>query len=429
MTTTLLNAEVQLSRDIGDYWAGTTTSGGSSTTLIDTALMAFGAGWISKTAWTMITSGTYAEEERKVSSMAPATGTVTTLAHSGTIATAVTYRLHRICSASDKRVVLIQACQDAYPDIHEKVRDERERAGNWLRNGNPSVWTLTTVPDNWVVSALTCAENTTKPYYIRGSSSAQLDTAAGYLYQGVTQCPHFWELAGQTVRFEARGWCDTASALRLAIYDGTDTTYSTYHPGSSDWNDPRANNFYVEAFIPTTPTDIEFRVYLDSAAATAYVNDMRVTGPAYERIYVGHLSLSNNIPIAVYQQRDDMLYSEPWTLVRNGLEVDEDGWLYIPEAETGYRLRIEGVGYLDFLASGAASTSWSATVNINQPQLRILTAQAATQLYEQYIMPNMTTGTAESYMRGLNIMRRKLAERIATYGMDNMPAITDFGAR
>ena len=45
MTTTMLNAEAELSKQLGDWWSGTTTSAGSSTTLIDTALMAKANDW------------------------------------------------------------------------------------------------------------------------------------------------------------------------------------------------------------------------------------------------------------------------------------------------------------------------------------------------------------------------------------------------
>ena len=40
MSTTLANARIQLSKEIGDYWASTTTSSGSTTTVVDTALKA-----------------------------------------------------------------------------------------------------------------------------------------------------------------------------------------------------------------------------------------------------------------------------------------------------------------------------------------------------------------------------------------------------
>jgi len=291
MSITLLNCEIQLSKDTGDYYSSTTTSSGSSTTIVDTGLQAYGSGWINKTAWDMITSGTYDEEERKISSLA--TSTLTTLAHGGTIASAVTYRVHKIASASDKRLCLIEACNDAFPYIHDRIRNEDAVAGNWLKNGSMYKWTATTIPDGWVASGVTAAENTTAPYYYYGTNSCKLSTASGYIYQSVTENPDLLRLRGNTVTFKIKGWCDTTSALRLAIYDGTTTTYSSYHDGDSAWNYPDGSGVLsVTATIAQEPTTVEFRVYHASASATSYVEDATVIGHYYDKVYVGDLGLS-----------------------------------------------------------------------------------------------------------------------------------------
>ena len=48
MSTTLENCMLELSRQIGDFWASTTTAGtGSSTQVIDTALKAKMNDWVS----------------------------------------------------------------------------------------------------------------------------------------------------------------------------------------------------------------------------------------------------------------------------------------------------------------------------------------------------------------------------------------------
>ncbi len=46
MSTTLLNAEVELSKQLGDYWASTTTGAGSATTMVDTALKDKANDWV-----------------------------------------------------------------------------------------------------------------------------------------------------------------------------------------------------------------------------------------------------------------------------------------------------------------------------------------------------------------------------------------------
>jgi len=56
MTTTLLNAEILLSKEIGDYWSSATTSAGATdyTTLVDTALKAKDEDWVTDGAFDYI---------------------------------------------------------------------------------------------------------------------------------------------------------------------------------------------------------------------------------------------------------------------------------------------------------------------------------------------------------------------------------------
>ncbi len=125
MSTTMLNAEVELSRQLGDYWAGTTTSAGSSTTLVDTALMAKANDWASDEMYDFITSATCQFEERKVSALDNTTGTCTNLAHSGTgPGISATYRLHRLFKASDKNIALVYAARHGYPYIVDDDKNE-----------------------------------------------------------------------------------------------------------------------------------------------------------------------------------------------------------------------------------------------------------------------------------------------------------------
>jgi len=147
MSVTLESVMLELSRQIGDFWASAATSGGSSTTIVDTALMAKANDWISDAPAEMhdrITSLTYDEEERKISSLDNSDGTLTTLAHGGTIATATTYEIHRMFSASEKRRALVYAARQGFPYIFERIIDESKTVGNWLRNGSVEAWAVST---------------------------------------------------------------------------------------------------------------------------------------------------------------------------------------------------------------------------------------------------------------------------------------------
>lgn len=423
MSTTLANAQIELSKQIGDFWNSTTTSGGSSTTLVDTALMAKANDWIEDAPAEMydrITSGTYIAEERKASSLDNTTGTLTTLAHGGTIATAVTYEIHRLFNASEKRHALISAARHSFPFLYRVVRDDSKTVGNWLRNGDVEIWALTTVPDNWVVSALTCAENTTSPYFSRGLSSVALSGSAGYLYQSNVQVPDLIELAGKSVTFKADVWSDTATDTRLSIYDGTTTTYSDYHAGDSI-----KANISVSATIADSPSVVRFAIHRGAASA-AYADDFRVSGPARDKVYIGDLDLALDRTHRITQSSDSNINNEPWQTLRN-YEIGNDGYIYLHEGTSDYRLRIEGMGYLNFLASGVASTDWAATIDIDSPQLDILIAEAVMYLYIQMISPNFTSGERDKFAQMLQYWEKELEVRKGKYGMKPPPTLADWG--
>ena len=120
MSTTLANCMIEMSKQMGDYWASTTTSAGAAggTSVVDTALQAKLNDWITDESHTRITSGTCDGQERYISSLDATNSTLTTLAHSAQIANGVSYEVHRIATASDKRIALISAARDTFPHIH-----------------------------------------------------------------------------------------------------------------------------------------------------------------------------------------------------------------------------------------------------------------------------------------------------------------------
>ena len=282
MTTTLANARKQLSKEIGDYWDSTSTSSGSSTTIVDTALKAKANDWISdapQEMYDLVTSGTYVDEERKISSLDNTTGTLTTLAHGGTIASGVTYEVHRLFSASEKRRALITAAQTAFPSIFNPVRD----------------------------------------------ISLQID---------------------------------------------------------------------------------------DSDIGTG--------------IDISSLGLLNNTPNRISQAPEDDSTDEYWATLRNW-HVESDGKLYLREGTPSYYLKIEGIGYLDFLVSGVSSTLWTSTIAINTPQLYILTAEAIVYLYTQLIMPNFTSGDRKELEPILEFWVKKAEYSKSKYKMLPPPATIKYG--
>jgi len=120
---------------------------------------------------------------------------------------------------------------------------------------------------------------------------------------------------------------------------------------------------------------------------------------------------------------------EPWTRLSNYF-LDKDGYLYLPtNYPSDYRLRIRGIGYLDFLVSGVSSTAWTATIALDEPQLEILVAEAALYLYTQMSLPNFESGTREQYQQALEFWKQESADRRAKYSMVSPPASIHFGVR
>ncbi len=432
MATSLENAMVELSKQIDlDFWESTTTSAGAGggTTIIDTALKAKANDWIDGDIemFDRISSGTQDEEERLISSLANSTGTLTVLAHGGQIATSVTYEIHRVFTASQKRKALVAAARMVWPSLFTEIRDESHTVDNWIRNGGVETWTVSTVPAEWVANTSTIAENTTVTLLTRGSSSAKIDTSAGSMSQGITQNQRLRALAGQTVTFKAKVHCDTASCARLRIADGTTTTNSEYHPGTSVFSDEsgdgRLEDFLeVKATIENSPSEVTFSVVHDVAAGTTYVDDLRVIGPNMDRVFIGDTNFAQERPHEVLAQRDARIYNEPWIRLRNWT-IGSDDFLYLPQGFRDNQLRMIGIDYIDFLSSGASSTDWTSTIAVNQPQLDILIAQAAVYLFRTVSMPGRDDAEISKFSGALSFWESELSARKRKHSM-KAPEIT-----
>jgi len=424
MTTALSAARILLSKEMGDYWAGTSTTPttAATTTLTDTALMAKANDWIDgdREMYDLITDATVnTNEERKLSSLSNTAGILTMLAHTSNNVADVDYEIHRLFPASEKRRALVYAAKAVYPHLFKEIRDESMVSGNWLKDGALLKWTTSTNPTYWTASSVVTTKTTTLPYYKHSTQSVKLSTPAGYIYQDIALWADLQRLAGKTVTFTAQGHCDTASCLRLGIlYDGTNLSYSSYHDGDSAWtedNDPLS----IEYTIDDNPTDIEFRVYHDVAAGTSYVNDLRVIGPYGNRIYIADLGLAQNKPHQVLIEPDNYSTDEPWALIHNINYDQTNGYMYLPDGvPSDYRLRILGNKYLDFYdSSDVVGTDWEDTIAIDSPQIEILVAQAAIYLCLQKIVPNFTSGESQRWMQALAYWQAELKQRIARFGI------------
>lgn len=426
MSTSLANCRILLSKEMGDYWASTTTSAGDTgkKTLVDSALTEKTEDWITDGCTALITEANDSSEddERKVNSLDPNTGTASCRAFTAQITSGVDYEFHRLFSASEKRRALVHAAKASFPHLFIEIRDESLVSHNWLKDGSFEIWTTTTDPTYWSNSVVTSTKTTSSPYYKHGATSCKLSGTAGYIYQSISEWDDLKYLAGHAVTFTAQAYSTVGSSVRLAIYDGTTTTYSSYQSDASAWtedNDPLS----VQATIQAHPTAIQFRIYY--ASGTAYVDDARVIGPYVPRTYIGNLGLVQNKPHQVLVEPSDYSTQAKWILVHNIKYDQTNGYMYLPAGVSkDHRLRILGLKYLDFYdSSDVVGTDWEDEIDIDTPQLEILIVEAAIYLCKQKILPTEDQGTNEQWREALAYWDMELRARQGAFSMP-APAAT-----
>uniref|UniRef100_A0A6M3K6E9 Uncharacterized protein n=1 Tax=viral metagenome TaxID=1070528 RepID=A0A6M3K6E9_9ZZZZ len=127
MTTTLSNAEIELSKQMGDFWSSSATATVSNIKLTDTVLKDVPSDWLTDDTHLQMTTLNAAADtsERLIATLNITDGFVTwNRALAGNSTNADTYRIHRLFTASEKRRALINACKMAFPSIHERIWDE-----------------------------------------------------------------------------------------------------------------------------------------------------------------------------------------------------------------------------------------------------------------------------------------------------------------
>lgn len=420
MSTTLNNCRIELSKQLGDYWSGTTTGAGSATTVVDTALCAKYNDWITDNAYDFVvdmTSDTYNEQERKITSLDNTTGTLTVLAHGGALGSGATYEVHRLFTPSEKRIALVAACRDSFPYLFKEIRDETHISGNWLKDGSFEIWTASTTPGYWGVSALTATQTSTTRLFKHGSYSAKLTGATGNIYQNISTNEDLKKLEGKTVTFTVQGKSDASDSLRIGIYDGINDTLSSHMAQTNGWTADSAPLTHT-ATIDDNPSEVQFYICHDNVSATDYIDDARVISNDNPPIYIGNLGLNRNTAHQVLIESTSYSVGDSWNIIHNCQYDQTNGYLYLPDnVPPNLGLRILGIGALDFLSSGASSTAWTATVDVDQPQLDILIKQAILYLYTQMALPNLSTGDRKAFQEMISYWQQRLKDSVSRYRM------------
>jgi hypothetical protein len=130
---------------------------------------------------------------------------------------------------------------------------------------------------------------------------------------------------------------------------------------------------------------------------------------------ISSLGLAQNQPTSVEFCTAPSVTYPIWTLLRDW-ECTSAGILYLPQNLPVATLRITGMGYLDFLKTGAVSTAWDSTIAVDEPQFKILSAEAAVYLYKQRV-GDFTSGGSKDALERLNFWQSESQRRKATLGM------------
>jgi hypothetical protein len=430
MSTSLATLRQLLSADIGDVifgsCASTTTADGNAggTTLVDTALCALPSDWIrtgeggEPQTHIKITSGTHDTQVRPCTTFVNTTGTITfspAVTAATKVASGTTYEIHRMAHPTLKEDCIAKASKEAYPSLYTLSDTEVFRWGDWLIDGHFEEWSSTSALSHWTKSAVTLAQTSTAGLTHGSTYSCAISTATGYIGQSKSDNPDLLMLGGTNPQFYAWVLASTASQVRLAIYDGTTTTYSDYHTGGGAWE-----LLDVTATIASNPTDVAFRVYYNSLATTAYVDDAGVVNGAQKFNYdISSLSLVNGVPNLIFTVSGQDLNDEAAKPLGRSTPcycwrpLGENKIQFTRTLPEGSRLRIVGRKYLTEPTS-------SVSTEADAPQTYIISALAAKRLYA-ILAGTGASHSIEGYRDLENYWAQEAERRKRQYGMKPLP--------
>lgn len=415
MSTSYETALQEFSMVLGERTASqatTTTSAGTTSTAISTALMAYGDGFF-QDWWIRITSGTNSGLVCQITAYDGDTGTCTfTPVVTAAVDSGVTFQLHKFhptrkiealnmarLSIGAKGVlgatwdqsivtvpgVLTYAWPADFLSAPRQVLIERplytsEVQGNLITNGGFE--TYSSGFTGWSATAGTVAEETypTSGFsqYIREGQRAlrMLVTASSthtYL-QTITNTSNYY--AGRSITYWVDVFCLTADRLRVTIADSIGTSNSPYHRGGG-WE-----TLEITRTIPVSASTISVGLRVDSGTSFQYYADNGAAISASER--------PSNTWNAVHLVNLDSV-DRTFTIAQGAYAANRF-------------LRLQGE-----VTYGALSATTD-TIELDAPRTLIWYHQAAIELYEMEQAEVGGMGGGRSYEPIINLHRRKLSE-------------------
>ena len=265
-----------LGERLGHYIAGTTTSAGSTSTLVDTALQVYDSLSDLVNRWLIITSGDDDGFIARISSLSTSTLTFSPLA-TGTIASDVTYEIHMVDPVKLHSAILA-AGRALYPFVHLPLRDESLIIDDLLTDGGfEGTISGGAFPDWTNVNSPTVTAETSRVFH--GSQSAKVVAAgsAGQLTQDLFTSVNVAGLAGKTITFKMWAWASASTNARLKLDWTSSTETGDWHGGESEWE-----LLSVSGTVPTDATTITI-IAECGASKTAYFDaGYAYCGPVYK---------------------------------------------------------------------------------------------------------------------------------------------------
>lgn len=166
---------------------------------------------------------------------------------------------------------------------------------NMIRNGSFENWEhgSNLPPDSWILSGAGATVEREATIVQHGLYSLKL-TRFGTdcnISQNIYSRYGMTYFNSRTVILGAWVYCDTAHRARLRIYDGSTTTYSSYHTGNSTWQ-----WLTVSVTLGATPSEVSGGLQLDTSNAQAFVDGIVFSEGNVLYRYVPNRPTFNQLP-------------------------------------------------------------------------------------------------------------------------------------
>jgi hypothetical protein len=357
------------------------TSNGTTTTVVDTAILKYNAN-VLKGKWLLIldaTNTTINGTARQIASVSSSTITVTS-AFAAATTDEDTYEILD-WDPDLYHAALEQAVRDLGNLLYLPIVDESLVVDNLLSNHSFETWDGSNFT-GWTASGTpTLSQNTTRPRHL--SSSAALIKSGGSASIRQTIRPTIAEHAGKEVTLTC--WVWTSALGRIGLILGNDSAvYSDYHTGDAQWKK-----------LEVTST----RVSTGSDAVTAILETGDdIAGSLFDVAF---------LPIdPIYRYALPTSFVDAPRYVYQQVYEDQLDGLYLPLGRSnhpiaGRILRLEGMGRV------TVPTTDAGTTEIDEVRSGLITAQAAANLYR--ILQREDPGNRALHERDKDDWDRKVA--------------------